>query len=176
MAEPRVIPVEQFVMRGVGRTDVGVQRTQNEDAMYYDDFLGVYLVCDGMGGHASGQVASDPTADVKGQTEQILKQIDDLLEDGGATKKSILTATIYLADISTFAQMNEAWDAWVPEGMPPARATVEAKLAKPEYKVEIMVTACNGMSAHAPAPAAKAAEHDHGHDHGHDHDHGDHKH
>ena len=72
--------------------------------------------------------------------------------------------------------MNEAWDAWVPEGMPPARATVEAKLAKPEYKVEIMVTACNGMSAHAPAPAAKAAEHDHGHDHGHDHDHGDHKH
>jgi enamine deaminase RidA (YjgF/YER057c/UK114 family) len=109
---------------------------------------------------------------VKGQTEQILKQIDDLLEDGGATKKSILTATIYLADIATFAQMNEAWDAWVPEGMPPARATVEAKLAKPEYKVEIMVTACNGMSAHAPAEkAAKAADHDHGHDHGHDHDH-----
>jgi enamine deaminase RidA (YjgF/YER057c/UK114 family) len=124
--------------------------------------------------YLAGQVASDPTADVKGQTEQILKQIDDLLEDGGATKKSILTATIYLADIATFAQMNEAWDAWVPEGMPPARATVEAKLAKPEYKVEIMVTACNGMSAHTAAPAekaAKAADHDHGHDHGHDHDH-----
>ena len=69
-------------------------------------------------------------------------------------KKGILSATIYLADISTFAQMNEAWDAWVPEGHPPARATVEAKLAKPEYKVEIQITACNGMSQHG-----------HGHDH-----------
>src|ERR1044072_2003503 len=55
VTDVRPVPVERFLLRAVGRTDVGAQRTQNEDAMYYDDFLGVDIVCDGMGGRASGQ-------------------------------------------------------------------------------------------------------------------------
>ncbi len=91
--------------------------------------------------YLAGQVADDPSHDVAGQTRQVLASIDRLLAEAGADKPRILSATIYLADIGTFAQMNSVWDAWVPQGHTPARATVEAKLAAPAYKVEIQVIA-----------------------------------
>jgi enamine deaminase RidA (YjgF/YER057c/UK114 family) len=91
--------------------------------------------------YLAGQVADDPSQDVAGQTRQILASIDSLLDEAGADKTRILSATIYLADIGTFAQMNSMWDTWVPRDHAPARATVEAKLAAPVYKVEIQVVA-----------------------------------
>jgi enamine deaminase RidA (YjgF/YER057c/UK114 family) len=91
--------------------------------------------------YLAGAVAEDPTADVKGQTEQILKEIDETLAAVGSQKSKILTATVYLANISTFSEMNAVWDAWVDKSNPPARATVEARLAAPKYLVEIVVTA-----------------------------------
>jgi enamine deaminase RidA (YjgF/YER057c/UK114 family) len=89
----------------------------------------------------AGQVATDPSADVEGQTRQVLGEIDRLLAAAGTNKARILSANVYLADIGTFAQMNKAWDAWVPADAKPARATIEAKLAAPEYLVEIQVSA-----------------------------------
>ena len=91
--------------------------------------------------YVAGQVADDPNADVGGQTKQILGKIDALLAEAGTDKTRILSANIWLRDIATFAQMNAAWDAWVPQGNTPARATVEAKLAAPAFKVEIAVIA-----------------------------------
>lgn len=98
----------------------------------------------------AGQVAADPAADVTGQTASVLAQIDALLAEIGSDKTRILSATIYLRDIGDFAAMNAVWDAWVPQGHTPARATVEAKLAAPAYKVEIQVVAA--------APAALATD------------------
>jgi enamine deaminase RidA (YjgF/YER057c/UK114 family) len=91
--------------------------------------------------YLAGQVAEDPSQDVAGQTRQVLAAIDALLQAAGTDKTQVLRAEIFLADISTFAQMNSVWDAWVPAGHTPARATVEAKLAGPQWKVEIVVTA-----------------------------------
>ncbi|RVU13874.1 RidA family protein [Methylobacterium oryzihabitans] len=89
--------------------------------------------------YLAGQV-SDADG-VEAQTRDILGQIDELLAQAGSTRENLLSATIYLADMSTFAEMNRAWDAWVPAGHAPARATVEAKLAGPQYRVEISVVA-----------------------------------
>ena len=91
--------------------------------------------------YLSGQIADDGSTDVESQTRDVLRQIDALLAEAGTDKSKLLTATIYLADIGTFAEMNKAWDAWVDSANAPARATVEARLAAPEYLVEIQVVA-----------------------------------
>jgi enamine deaminase RidA (YjgF/YER057c/UK114 family) len=75
------------------------------------------------------------------QTKEILATIDGYLKQAGTDKTKLLTANIWLTDISTFAEMNAAWDAWVAPGNTPARATVGAPLADPRFNVEIMVTA-----------------------------------
>ena len=89
----------------------------------------------------AGQVAATPTPSVAAQTAQILAQIDQLLSDAGSDKTKIVSASIWLAHIAGFAEMNSEWDKWVPAGNAPARATVEAKLATPAYLVEIAVIA-----------------------------------
>ena len=91
--------------------------------------------------YLAGQVAEDPSVDVGAQTRQVLAAIDRLLAEAGSDRTRILQAQIFLADISDFAAMNAVWDAWVPSGHTPARATVEARLAAPEYRVEIKVIA-----------------------------------
>jgi enamine deaminase RidA (YjgF/YER057c/UK114 family) len=91
--------------------------------------------------YLAGQVAADPKADLAGQTRQVLAQIDALLVEAGSHKTKILSATIYLPDMGDFAAMKTVWEQWVVPGHTPARATVEAKLAAAEYKVEIQVIA-----------------------------------
>lgn len=89
----------------------------------------------------AGQVAGDGAQDIGGQTRQVLAAIDALLARAGSDKSKILMAQIYLADIADFPGMNAVWDGWVVPGHTPPRATVEARLARPEWKVEIVVTA-----------------------------------
>jgi enamine deaminase RidA (YjgF/YER057c/UK114 family) len=91
--------------------------------------------------YLAGQVAEDTTQDMGGQTRQVLAAIDKLLAEAGSDKTKILSTTIYVADMAEFAAMNAVWDAWVVQGMTPPRATVEAKLAKPGYKVEMQIIA-----------------------------------
>jgi len=89
----------------------------------------------------AGQVADDPVPSVGEQTRQILARIDRLLRDASSDKSKLLSANIWLTDIGRFSEMNAVWDAWVSPGNTPARATVQATLAAPQYLVEIMVTA-----------------------------------
>ena len=106
----------------------------------------------------AGQVARSGGATVADQTRAITQQIDELLAAAGSDKSQLVSANIWLTDIGTWAEMNSVWDAWLPANCGPARATVEAKLANPMYKVEIaVVAAAGGRAAAAKAkPKVKA--------------------
>lgn len=91
--------------------------------------------------YLSGQIADDTSASIQGQTRQVLDAIDALLAQAGSDKSRILHAQIFLPDLGDFAAMNEVWEAWVVPGHTPTRATVQAGLANPKWKVEIVVTA-----------------------------------
>lgn len=91
--------------------------------------------------YLAGQVPTDTTQDIVVQTNDVLAQIDRLLEEAGSDKTHILMCQIYLTDINNITGMNQAWDAWVSPGHTPPRATVQAALAKPEWLVEIVITA-----------------------------------
>jgi enamine deaminase RidA (YjgF/YER057c/UK114 family) len=91
--------------------------------------------------YLAGQIADDTTADIGGQTREVLAHVDRLLAEAGSDKSCILMCQIYIADMGDFPGMNDVWDEWVPSGHTPPRATVEAKLANPACLVEIVVTA-----------------------------------
>jgi enamine deaminase RidA (YjgF/YER057c/UK114 family) len=91
--------------------------------------------------YLAGQVADDPSQDMTGQTRQVLGEIDKLLAEVDSDKSHLLQVTIYITDMAEFAAMNAVWDSWVVAGATPPRATVQARLARSEYKVEIKVIA-----------------------------------
>ena len=91
--------------------------------------------------YLAGQVADDANADIAVQTRQVVDKIEALLDEAGSDKTKILSAQVWIASMGHFAQMNEVWDNWVPEGHAPARACIEARLASPDLLVEIGVIA-----------------------------------
>lgn len=91
--------------------------------------------------YLAGQVAEDDSLDISGQTREVLEQIDALLARAGSDRSKILRAQIFLVDLADFAAMNAVWEQWVVPGHTPARATVQAALANPNWKIEIVVTA-----------------------------------
>lgn len=111
-------------------TRLGTERRRMSKIVIHNDM--VYLC---------GQVAKDAKTDIKEQTQTMLDKVDDLLQEAGSDRQHILSATIYIKDMQDFASMNEVWDAWVIEGYSPARACVQASLARPELLVEISVIA-----------------------------------
>jgi enamine deaminase RidA (YjgF/YER057c/UK114 family) len=92
--------------------------------------------------YTAGVVPKDPKGDITAQTQDVLAQIDALLETHGTDNTRLLQAQIWLKRMSDRDAMNKVWSAWLPEGLAPARACVEAVLANPDWLVEVMVTAC----------------------------------
>ncbi len=91
--------------------------------------------------YLAGKVPDDASKNITGQTEEVLGMIERLLIEAGSAKSEILMATIYLADLSDFDGMNAVWDAWVEPNNAPPRATVQAKLGRPDWRIEIVITA-----------------------------------
>ncbi len=91
--------------------------------------------------YLAGQVAADGSQDISGQTQQVLAAIDALLARAGTNKRKLLRVEIFLRDLADFPAMNAVWEAWLPAGDAPPRATVQATLARPEWRVELVVTA-----------------------------------
>ncbi len=91
--------------------------------------------------YLAGQIAEETKADTYEQTVEVLGHVDRLLAEAGSDKRHILSATVYVSNIKHYAEMNKAWDAWVEPGTTPPRATIEAKLARPDCLVEIQVIA-----------------------------------
>jgi enamine deaminase RidA (YjgF/YER057c/UK114 family) len=91
--------------------------------------------------YIAGQIASDTTTDVIGQTRQILAKIESLLREAGSDKSKLLAANIWLSNVASYDAMNSVWDAWVTPGHPPARATVGSPLAGAQFLVEISAIA-----------------------------------
>jgi enamine deaminase RidA (YjgF/YER057c/UK114 family) len=91
--------------------------------------------------YLAGQVANNTANDIEGQTKEVLGMIDQLLAEAGSSKDHLLMVQIFLTSMDDFAGMNTVWDAWVAKGNAPPRATVQASLANPDWRIEIVVTA-----------------------------------
>jgi len=116
-------------------TRIGTERHRMSQIVIHNDT--VYLC---------GQVAKDANTSIEEQTRTMLEKVDALLEQAGSDKKHLLSVTIYIKDMNDFAEMNAVWDAWVVEGYSPARACVQASLARPQLLVESSVIAAIKMT------------------------------
>lgn len=91
--------------------------------------------------YLAGQVADDKSAPFEEQTKQVLANIDKVLAEAGTSKSSLLSVQVLLSNIADFAAMNAIYDKWIDPANPPARATYEARLAAPDYRIEIIAVA-----------------------------------